>query len=122
WPRLVRAPRILRAVDGVSLAIRAGETYSLVGESGCGKSTLGHMVVGLIPPTTGETRLAGQRLDTAAPAQRLRYRKDVQIIFQDPDSSLNPRKTVGQIVARPLELFRLAGGAGARRRVGELLE
>lgn len=115
-------PPCLAAVDGVSLAIEPGEVFGLVGESGCGKSTLGRAILRLIEPTSGHIILGG--LDITRERQhRLRpVRKVAQIIFQNPDSSLNPRKTVGEIVGRPLAVFRLAGGTARERRVAELLE
>ena len=108
------APPSVRAVDGVSLSVSPGEVLGLVGESGCGKSTLGRMLVGLIEPSAGAIRIAG-----GSPQSQ---RRDAQIIFQNPDSSLNPRKTVHSIVGRPLELHDLASGPKVRERVVELLE
>ena len=108
------APPRVRAVDGVSLQVAPGEVLGLVGESGCGKSTLGRMLVGLIEPSAGAVRIAG-----ASPHE---HRRTAQIIFQNPDSSLNPRKTVESIVGRPLVLHGLAAGAQVRRRAVELLE
>ncbi len=108
------APPRVRAVDGVSLQVAPGEVLGLVGESGCGKSTLGRMLVGLIEPSAGAVRIAG-----GSPHE---HRRAAQIIFQNPDSSLNPRKTVESIVGRPLVLHGLAAGAAVRRRVVELLE
>ena len=121
-PRLTASPRKLRAVDDVSLTIQPGETLGLVGESGCGKSTLGRSIVGLVNPTTGQIRLDGRNPTAMSRAELRRYRKDVQIIFQNPDSSLNPRMTIGQIVARPLAFFQLVRGADIERRVTKLLE
>jgi peptide/nickel transport system ATP-binding protein len=119
---LAREPRrILRAVDGVSFAIPKGTTLSLVGESGCGKSTVARLVVGLHKPTAGEVRFDGQPLAAARadPAQRQR----MQMIFQDPYASLNPRWRVGDIIAEPLRAFALVDGREAQQqRVGELLK
>jgi peptide/nickel transport system ATP-binding protein len=98
----------------VSLQVVPGEVLGLVGESGCGKSTLGRMLVGLIEPSAGAVRIAG------GPPQE--HRRAAQIIFQNPDSSLNPRKTVESIVGRPLVLHGLASGAKVRSRVVELLD
>ncbi len=112
--------RILRAVDGVSFAVPKGTTLSLVGESGCGKSTVARLVVGLHQPTAGEVRFDGQPLADARadPAQR----KRMQMIFQDPYASLNPRWRVGDIIAEPLRAFALVDGREAQQsRVGELL-
>jgi peptide/nickel transport system ATP-binding protein len=110
---LFRGKRTLHAVNGVSLALRRGEVLGLVGESGCGKSTLGRMLLGLLAPSAGEIRLEGRPL--AAFGTREVARR-VQPIFQDPYSSLNPRKTVGAIVGLPLEVHGIEPDAGARRK------
>ena len=111
----------VRAVDGVDLDVRRGTTFGLVGESGCGKSTLGRLVLRLIEPTAGSVKLDGQELTTLdAPALR-RLRRRMQIVFQDPFASLNPRMSVFDILAEPLVLHGLAGGEGLRARVHELL-
>src|SRR5579863_1501021 len=93
----------VRAVDGVDLTIRRGETLGLVGESGCGKSTLSRAVLQLIKPTAGQVALEGQELTSMGPANLLRTRQRMQMIFQDPFSSLNARMTVGEIINEPLE-------------------
>jgi len=112
----------VRAVDGVSFALRRGETLALVGESGCGKSTLGRCVLRLLEPTAGEIYFRGQEI-TRAPAGRLReLRRHIQIIFQDPYASLNPRMTVGQILREPLDIYGEGTPASRYRRVAQLLE
>ncbi len=115
-------PPIVRAVDGVSLEVAPGEALGLVGESGCGKSTLGRMLVGLIEPSEGTVRIAGEEAGQLTGRELREHRRIAQIIFQNPDSSLNPRKTVGEIVARPLALFDLARGDTIAAKVRELLE
>ncbi|QIA28183.1 dipeptide ABC transporter ATP-binding protein [Thermaerobacter sp. PB12/4term] len=112
----------VRAVDGVSFAIRRGEVFSLVGESGCGKSTTGRLVLRLQEPTEGEVWFAGENL-ARLPAPRLRrLRRRMQIVFQDPFASLNPRMTVGELIGEPLLIHGLGSKADRQRRVGELLE
>ncbi|MSP04782.1 MAG: ATP-binding cassette domain-containing protein [Acetobacteraceae bacterium] len=98
------------AVDGVDFTISKGETLSLVGESGCGKSTVGRALLRLIDPTAGEVRLDGQRIDNLPSSQLRPLRRRMQVIFQDPFSSLNPRMRVRDILAEPLTNFGLAGG------------
>ncbi len=112
----------VKAVDGVSFDLLSGETLGLVGESGCGKSTLGRTVVRLEEPTDGEVLFEARDLAHASADELFTLRRDLQMIFQDPYSSLNPRLTVGEIVREPLDIH-AQGPAGERRqRVGELLE
>lgn len=112
----------VKAVDDVSFTIRRGETFGLVGESGCGKTTTGRCVLRLIEPTAGEVRFDGQDL-LAVGSDALRgMRRDMQIIFQDPYSSLNPRMKVGQIVEEPLTIHRVGNRRERRERVAELLK
>ena len=118
---LGRPTAFIKAVDGVSFSDDAGKTLALVGESGCGKSTLSRLVLRLIEPDSGRMRFEGRDL-LAFDANQLRaFRRDAQIIFQDPYASLNPRMTVGQILTEPLALHDLVPPAGRRERVEELL-
>jgi ABC-type oligopeptide transport system ATPase subunit len=119
---LLASASIVRAVDGVSFAIAEGETFGLVGESGSGKTTTGRCILRLIEPTSGQVRFKGEDV-LAFPASRMRRaRRDMQIVFQDPYSSLNPRMRVGAIVEEPLIIHKIGSKAERRARVAELFE
>jgi oligopeptide transport system ATP-binding protein len=111
----------VKAVDGVNLDVNEGETVGLVGESGCGKSTLGRTILRLIEPTGGEVLFQGQNLLAMSQRELRDMRREMQIIFQDPYASLNPRMRVGNIVGEGLEIHKLAKGKAKRDRIMELL-
>ncbi|WP_243371922.1 dipeptide ABC transporter ATP-binding protein [Geotalea sp. SG265] len=114
-------PQLLKAVDGVDLRVGKGETLGVAGESGCGKSTVARLLMGLMPPTSGTIAYEGKSLNLMDRDERLRFRKSVQMIFQDPFSSLNPRMRVGDIVGEPFTVHGLAAGARKRELVLGLL-
>ncbi|HEX2115762.1 MAG TPA: ABC transporter ATP-binding protein [Alphaproteobacteria bacterium] len=114
--------RVVRAVDGVDLAIHRGEVVGLVGESGCGKSTLGRMAAGILAPTAGEIRYRGRAVTNLPPPDRMSYVLGVQMIFQDPYASLNPRHPVRRIVGEALHVHRLAPSREIPERVDRALE
>lgn len=110
-----------RAVDGVSFEIKPGETLGLVGESGCGKTTVGRAILRLIPATSGRVTFDGTDVFTQSAAQMRSLRRQMQIIFQDPGGSLNPRMRVGSIIGEPLEVHGIVPRDQVQKRVGELL-
>ena len=112
----------VHAVDGVSFSLSTGETLGLVGESGCGKSTVARSVLRLIEPSSGAIRLDGTDITRLGKTALRPHRRSIQIVFQDPFASLNPRMTAGDIVGEPLEVHGLATGQRKRDRVGELFE
>jgi oligopeptide/dipeptide ABC transporter ATP-binding protein len=113
----------VQAVDGVSFEIERGETLGLVGETGCGKSTTARLIMRLLEPTSGEVHFDGQDITHLKGARLKAIRREMQMIFQDPYSSLNPRKTIGSIISEPFVIHKMHEGKGERRTaVGELME
>jgi len=119
---LFSSVKTVKAVDGVSLDIKKGETLGLVGESGCGKSTLGKAILRLTEPTGGKVLYGGRDLAHLPQSAMREQRKCLQMIFQDPYASLNPRMTVGNIIGEPIRTFKLAGDASVESRVQDLME
>lgn len=119
---LIEVKSFVHAVDDVSFEIRKGETFGLVGESGCGKTTLGRTLIRLVEPTSGEFFFDGRSVFNMAPEALRNLRKELQIIFQDPFASLNPRKTVYQIVASPLRTHQMVDRSQVKERVLDLLD
>ncbi len=120
---LERSAGTVRAVDGVSFDVKAGETFGIVGESGSGKSTTARLIARLLEPTAGEVWFAGQQITALKGAALKQVRRELQIVFQDPYSSLNPRRTIGAILGEPLQIHRIETDRSARARaVAELLE
>ncbi len=119
---LRRQVGVVKAVDGVDLDIKRGETLGLVGESGCGKSTLGRVILGLEPPTEGEVFFDGQNVSSIKGEQLHQLRRRMQVIFQDPYSSLNPRRTVGKTIAEGMIIHDIGTSAERAERVREIME
>lgn len=120
---LGRSPGSVKAVDGVTVHVNEGEAVGLVGESGCGKTTLGRAVLRLVEPTGGQIRFAGEDITRLPPRELRSRRRQFQMIFQDPFSSLNPRMTIGESIGEALDIHHLSSDRESRRvRIGKLLE
>ena len=116
-----RVRNYVKAVDGISFEVKPGETLGLVGESGCGKSTAGRSILRLIEPTSGEINFEGENICDLSNEELRKRRRQMQIIFQDPYASLNPRMTIGSIVGEPLTIHNVAKGEERKDRVEQLL-
>src|SRR6185312_11226960 len=119
---LGRQVAAVHAVDGVTFSVREGETLRLVGESGCGKSTLGRTIVRLLEPTSGDVRFQGRSIAHLRARELRPLRREMQMVFQDPYASLNPRKRIGSIIASPMKIHGAADARERRRRVQDLLD
>lgn len=119
---LQRSTDSVKAVDGVSVQVRAGQTLGVVGESGCGKSTLARLLMRLLPPTSGTVLLDGADITSLTGRELRAVRAKIQMVFQDPVASLNPRHSVGQIIGTPLKFLKEKSASGAREHVQELME
>ena len=119
---LGRDRRVVKAVDGITLALKEGEILGVVGESGCGKSTLGRSILRLIEPTDGEILFDGKNIRALKKEELRQERSNMQIIFQDPGASLNPRMTVGEIIGEPIELFGTETGEAKEEKIYKLMD
>ena len=119
---LFSKPKVLKAVDGVSFSIEKGRTMGLVGESGCGKTTVGRTILKLYQATAGQILYQGTDITGLSDSQMVPYRKKMQMIFQDPYTSLDPRKNIGDIIAEPIWAMKLHTGKDKNDRVRELIE
>lgn len=113
--------RVLKAVDNLSFAIEQGETFGLVGESGCGKSTAGRTIIRLYQATAGEIMFNGHNIQNLTGKERMKYNREMQMVFQDPYASLNPRMTIGKIIAEGIDIHGLYKGKQRKERVSQLL-